>query len=368
MKILLPYVSLNNNRLESPVVLGGIERFQQLLYQNIPGIIPVPIPKDERLDKDASGIIQRWIETHEPDVILTNAANTSLSNGLLKYLEKNSTKMIHIHHEPLERTIMLQGTCENLIKMRDTGVDLYMVSQHQYEFFDQQCQRLLKCSIGDIKGLINPAFADPNAKPDEEVLYHLATIGRNIASKDPFWIHKRLFKSGLSSLVLTSKPQKYKSDEHNEYVEKNANWIAPQHTFYGLSHSENMRYVAKSGSFVSTWPLESWGITALESLSYGCPTMLLTDSSEKHASEAIAANPSHVLKLRKSEKEAAIIKAVNEFNELTYADRVAISDATKAKHSKEVWISSIEAMFKNVETGKGYKPPAWRDSGDLFSF
>jgi hypothetical protein len=363
MKILLPYVSLRGNTLDNGVVLGGIERFQQLLYQNIPGIIPVPIPKDERLAKDASAIIQRWIEEHQPDVIFTNAANTSLSNGLLKY----GIKMVHIHHEPLERTMMLQGTCEGLLKMMAGGVDVYFVSENQYKFYDENCNRLLKQSIGNIKGLINPAFADENAAPNEEVLYHLSTIGRNIGSKDPFWIHKRLHKSGLSSLVLTSKPQKYKSDEHNDYVEKNANWQPPQHTRYGLTHSENMKYVAQSGSFASTWPLESWGITALESLSHGVPTILLTDSSDTHASEAIAADPSHVFKMRKSEKEAAVIKAVNEFNELTYADRVAISNATKAKHSKEAWIQSINAMFSNVQTGAGYKPQAWRGS-DLFSF
>jgi hypothetical protein len=363
MKILLPYVSLQGNRLDSPIVLGGIERFQQLLYQNIPGIIPVPIPKDERLAKDASTIIRDWVEKYQPDVILTNAANTSLSNGILKY----GIKMIHIHHEPLERTMMLIGTCEGLLKMIDGGVDVYFVSQNQYDFYDENCNRLLKRSIGNIKGFVNPSFADENAKPDEEVIYNLSTIGRNIASKDPFWVHKRLHKSGLSSLVLTSKPQKYKSDEHNEYVGKNANWQAPQHTQYGLTHNENMKYVAKSGSFASTWPLESWGITALESLSHGIPTILLTDSSDKHASEAIAADSSHVLKIRKSDKDEAVVKAVNEFNELSHADRIAISDATKKKHNKEIWIKTITDMFKDVETGKGYKPKAWSDT-NLFSF
>lgn len=364
MKILLPYVSLKGHTIDSGVVLGGIERFQQLLYQNIPGIIPVAIPKDDRLSRDASSIIKLAIEKHQPDVILTNAANTSLSSGLSSTY---NIKMIHIHHEPLERTMMLQGTCEGLLKMMDAGVDVYFVSQHQYDFFDEQCLRLMKRSLGNIKGLVNSAFADDNAKPDEEVIYHLSTIGRNIASKDPFWVHKKTVDSGLTSLVLTSKPQKYKSDEHNEYVEKNANWQAPQYTQYGLAHSENMKYVAKSGSFASTWPLESWGITALESLSHGAPTILLTDSSDKHASEAISADPSHILKLRKSATKEEVAKAVRTFNDLTYADRVAISDATKAKHSKTAWINTINAMFTNVKTGIGYKPPAW-SSTDLFSF
>jgi len=361
MKILLPYVSLRGHTLDSGVVLGGIERFQQLLYQNIPGIIPVPIPKDERLSKDAGAIIRDAVEKHQPDAIFTNAANTSLSSGLVKY----GIKMIHVHHEPLERTMMLQGTCDGLIKMMDSGVDVYMVSQHQYDFYDAQCQRLLKRSIGKIKGLVNPAFADENAYPDEEILYNVATIGRNISSKDPFWVHKKISASGLTSLVLTSKPQKYKSDDHNNYVEKNANWQFPQRTLYGLSHSENMKHVAKSGSFVSTWPLESWGITALESLSHGIPTILLTDGSEKHASEAIAADASHILKMRKSSTHEDIVKTVTQFNQLTYSDRVAISNATKEKHSKESWIKSINDMFKDVEVGKGYSPFG---NSNLFSF
>jgi hypothetical protein len=49
MKILLPFVSQRGNTVESSAVLGGVERFQQLLYQNIPGIIPVNVPKDEKL-------------------------------------------------------------------------------------------------------------------------------------------------------------------------------------------------------------------------------------------------------------------------------------------------------------------------------
>ncbi len=347
--------------MDNGVVLGGIERFQQLLYQNIPGIIPVAIPKDERLSNEASDIIRSAIEQHQPDVILTNAANTSLSSGLIKY----NIKMIHIHHEPLERTMMLMGTCENLIKMRNNGVDLYMVSQHQYDFFDQQCQRLLKCSIGPVKGFINSSFADDTAKPDEEVVYNLSTIGRNIASKDPFWVHKRMSGSGLSSLVLTSKPQKYKSDEHNDYVEKNSNWTAPQYTEYGLTHAENMKYVAKSGSFASTWPLESWGITALESLSHGVPTILLTDSTDEHASSAIAADSSHIIKIRKSADKEDIIKAVRDFNALSYADRLEISNATKAKHSKTAWIQSINNMFTGIQVGKGYNPFG---ISDLFSF
>lgn len=357
----MPYVSLRGHTIDSDVVLGGIERFQQLVYQNISGVIPVPIPKDERLSKDASKIIRDYVEKHQPDVIFTNAANTSLSSGLLRY----GIKMVHIHHEPLERTMMLIGTCENLVKMMDAGVDVYFVSQHQYEFFDENCNRLLSRSLGKIKGFINSAFADDNAAPDPEIVYNLSTIGRNIASKDPFWVHKKMSGSNLSSLVLTSKPQKYKSDDHNDYVEKNSNWQAPQHTRYGLTHTENMKYVAKSGSFASTWPLESWGITALESLSHGVPTILLTDSTNKHASEAIAADSSHVLKLRKSSSKEEVIKAVNDFNQLSYADRVAISTATKTKHSKELWVQSINNLFDDVSIGRGYNPFG---NPDLFSF
>jgi len=361
MKILMPFVSQNNNTVLSSTVLGGIERFQQLVYQNIDGVIPVNIPKKEKLDKNASIIVRNAIEEHQPDALFTNTINSSLSHGLVKY----GIKMIHVHHEPLERSIAIQNVCQNLIKMKESGVSVYFVSQNQYDFFDAQCKRLLKKSLGNITGFINPSYANSDAFPSETRMYNLSTIGRNIGSKDPFWIHRKLADSNLTSLVLTSKPQKYKSDAHNEYVENNSKWNSPRHTFYGLSHSENMQLISQSDSFVSTWPLESWGITALEALNHGIPTILLTDGTNKHASENIAASPDHVVKIKKSAKISEIIEVIDKFKELSHSDRLAIANATKEKHSHSKWLTSVNNMFSDVDSGTGYNPFG---TTDLFSF
>jgi hypothetical protein len=362
MKILMPFLSLNGNTVDSDVVLGGIERFQQLVYKNIPGIIPVNVTKvDSKLTRDSASIIRDAIEKHQPDALFTNHMNSSLSKNSIKY----GIKMIHVHHEPVERAVQIIGVCTNLMEMRDKGVDLYFVSQHQYEFYDATCKRLFNKSLGNISGFVNSSYSDNVGGPDENIEYDISTIGRNIPSKDPFWVHRKLQNSKLNSIVLTSKPQKYVSEDFNKYVVSNEHWSPPRHTLYGLSHSDNMKMIAKSHSFVSTWPLESWGITALESLSHGIPTILLTDNTNKHASEAIAADSSHILKLKKSSTLEEVESAINTFKELSHQDRVAIAEATKTKHSKEKWVKSISDMFKDVKTGSGYNPFG---TTNLFSF
>jgi UDP:flavonoid glycosyltransferase YjiC (YdhE family) len=125
-----------------------------------------------------------------------------------------------------------------------------------------------------------------------------------------------------------------------------------------------MKHISKAHSFVSTWSLESWGITALESLSHGIPTILLTDSSDKHASEAIAADSSHIIKLKKSSTVEEVEEAINLFKNLSHGDRLAISKATREKHSKDKWIADMNQLFNGVEVGKGYNP----FRSELFSF
>ena len=357
----MPYVSQGGLTLESKVVLGGIERFQQLVYENFPNIIvPVRIPKDIRISRDAGKKLSEALEEHQPTMIFSNAPTTSLSINLAKKVTHYGVKMVHVHHEPLERTMMIMGVCKNLIKMRDLGVEIYMVSQNQYEFYDFHCKRLTGNYLGYINGLVNPAYADSSAKPSKNVKYDVSTIGRNIPSKDPFWVHRKLEKSELVTAVMTSpKGITYKSKAANKYIKKNERWDDPLHlrryTFRGESHQENMEHVSKSYSFVSTWPLESWGITALEALSHGIPTILLTEKDGKHASEAIAADPTHIKKVTKSTTKKDLEKVINGFKDLSHSDRVKISEDTKKKHNKEDWIKDIETKIIGVaQHGKSY--------------
>ena len=362
----MPFVSQKSNTLDDDIVLGGIERFQQLVYSNFKEVIvPVYIPKDARISSDAKKILLDALDEKSPSMVFSNAPTTSLSVNLAKEVTHRGVKMVHVHHEPLERNMMIMGVCDNLIKMQRLGVEIYMVSQNQYEFYDFHCNRLTGKYLSGMEGFetpkfIQPSYADNTAAPREDIVYDVATIGRNIPSKDPFWIHRKLEKSKLVTVVMTSEDVVYKSKSANKYVEKNRKWDDGLHphryTFRGESHRINMDKVSMSSSFVSTWPLESWGITALEALSHGVPTILLTDKTGKHASEHIAADSSHIRKIKKSSTKKQIESVIGELKELSHADRVAIADATKKKHSKEDWINDIQSKIINVaQNGKPYK-------------
>ena len=104
-----------------------------------------------------------------------------------------------------------------------------------------------------------------------------------------------------------------------------------------------MRTMAKGGVYVSTCSYESWGITALEALCHGLPLVLRTDKSGTHASQGLAAADGDCRLISdKSELECAVM----ELRQLTYADRVAISERTKANHSKANWVANVQKMFR----------------------
>ena len=120
-------------------------------------------------------------------------------------------------------------------------------------------------------------------------------------------------------------------------------WESPQITKRDLSHEENMRLLSEMGCYVSTCPVESWGITALESLASGVPLLLLTDGTGVHSSEDIAVSPDHYLKLKKSCKQEDFIEAVKKLNNIT--NRTEIAEQTRLAHSKDNWKKIIENMI-----------------------
>jgi glycosyltransferase involved in cell wall biosynthesis len=104
--------------------------------------------------------------------------------------------------------------------------------------------------------------------------------------------------------------------------------------------------MSRGSVFVSTWPLETWGITALESLSHGLPTILLTDKSGHHASEMIAADPSHIRLLPKTATPQELETVVNELKQFTPEKRMEIAAMTQAKHSRQAFTDKFIEIFK----------------------
>lgn len=351
MKILVPYSThfkLSESKESGKIVTGGIEKFCYDLEANIPGIIPVCITKEDKENRLTKRRILDAIAQHDPDMILFNNpwwGNMMMSFGL---------PLIAIMHEPLVRDIRMVELGSILKNLNDFGTHIYFVSQVQLDFHRKMAKRIKGVDFGDIKGFINPSYLDDSVSVSDELVYDCATVGRCDNEKAPFLLHKKLEKSNLNSLVMTNDGV-YKSDTINEYVEANQHWSDPRYTFRGLPHNEVMKNVSKAKSFVSTWPKESWGITAMEALGSGVPTILFTDDSGVHASESIAADSSHYIKLDRKCTNAEFEEAVLKLNKLTSQDRKIISDMTKEKHSLSNWKSCIDKMLTlryNDENGK----------------
>ena len=262
--------------------------------------------------------------------------------------------LIAIMHEPLVRDIRMVELGTILKNLNESGAHLYFVSQVQLDFHRTMAKRIKDVDFGDIKGFINPSYLEETVVISDDLLYDCATVGRCDNEKAPFLLHKKLEKSNLNSLVMTNDGV-YKSDTINEYVEANQHWSDPRHTFRGLPHTEVMQNIAKSRSFVSTWPKESWGITAMEALGSGVPTILFTGDSGVHASESIAADPSHYIKLSRKCTNSEFEEAVSKMLKFSKEDRKRISDMTKEKHSLSNWKMGIDKVVNlryNDNTGK----------------
>tara|TARA_B110000858_G_scaffold53286_1_gene61898 strand:+ start:64 stop:744 length:681 start_codon:yes stop_codon:yes gene_type:complete len=206
-------------------------------------------------------------------------------------------------------------------------------------------ERIKNVDFGEVKGFINPSYLDSSTTVSEDLQYDCATVGRCDNEKAPFLVHLKLQRSDLNSLVMTNDGV-YKSDAVNDYVASNQHWDAPSHTLRGLPHDDVMKNIAKSKVFCSTWPKESWGITAMESLGCGVPTILMTDDSNAHASEAIAADSSHYIKINRKCSDSDFEEAVRSLMDLSYDKRLEISNMTKEKHSLENWKLGIDKMVQ----------------------
>ena len=341
MKILLPYSThfkLTESQQSGKVVTGGIEKFCYDLEKNISGIIPVCITKEDKDNRLTKKRITDAIAQHDPDMILFNNpwwGNMMMSFGL---------PLIAIMHEPLVRDIRMVELGNILKNLNESGAHLYFVSQVQLDFHRTMAKRIKDVDFGEIKGFVNPSYLEDTVFTSDDLLYDCATVGRCDNEKAPFLLHKKLQNSNLNSLVMTNDGV-YKSDTINEYVEANQHWSDPRHTLRGLPHNEVMKNIGKAKSFVSTWPKESWGITTMEALGCGVPVILFTDDTGVHASESIAADSSHIIKLNRKCSNEEFQKAVEEFATCNQETRSMISALTKEKHSLVNWKLSIDKMI-----------------------
>lgn len=345
MKILLPY-STHFRFVETDaattkkVVLGGVEKFCQDLVDNIEGVIPVSITKDETENGLTKKVIQDAIAVHNPDMIMFN--NPWWANMMLSF----NIPLISFMHEGLVRDIRMIALGPLLKNLNDSGAHIYFMSERQYDYHVGMAKRIngKDFDFGKIKGFINPSFLPSNLPYSDDTLYDVVTVGRCDILKNPFLLHQKLEKSDLKSLVMTNDGV-YKSDAMNAYVKKNQKWQEPRYTFRGLPHNEVFENLSKSKAYCSTCTAESWGITAMESLGVGLPNIFVTDDSGKHSSEIIAADASHYMKIPRKCSNEEFEEVAKKLIKTMLPKRLEISEMTRHKHSLVNWKLSIDNLI-----------------------
>lgn len=338
MKILLPYISRSGHNIDSKVIGGGIEKFSQNLYRLFPNeIIPVEITRENRENRQTKEIFLNSVKSIKPDIILINDIDIYFT---LPQIEWN-IPTVQVIHEPLMRDIRYLTLWKNMNKFISAGGHLYFVSKNQYEFIDENVKRITGEKIKNIHGFINTSYSSGNEQVNLTKEYDTVTIGRTDILKDPFFIHrKELFKS----CVLTDKGDFQHSEKQKQYTLKNMDWKPPQYTFRGLDYDNTMLELSKGKVYISTCPVESWGITVLEALIRGIPCLLLTDKGGNHSSENIPSLSEHIIKIQKTAKVNDIKNAINTLANISDEKRIDISNLTKSKHS----FDNFKNQFINI--------------------
>lgn len=333
MKILLPYLPVSNYDLSAKQVTGGVERFCQLVYNNIPNVIPVYINKDEPYKYK---IISSAAREYNVDVVMSNYEQSFATINLKKDLPE--IPILHICHLSGKGLPVLSYN-ESMINFTDFGGTVFMVSQNQYQVRNEVANRVLNRNL-KVSGVLPSAFCTGTETVNPNIEYPVITIGRISRSKNAFWLHKKSQPINLHSLVITGKVKEYLSVEadHNYYLQ-NIGWKYPQETKFDLDHQEVLNCLSKSGIYVSTWTEESFGITALEALSHGCPLLLLSTTGS-HSSECIPSDSSHYQLIKPGIKSEEFLTYVKKMT-LPYDQRVEISGLTKEKHTREKWCQKI---------------------------
>ena len=357
MKILMPFranieTHEGETSINRKIVTGGIEKFSYQLYNSVPGIIPVPLTKADGKHRRTKTIIERAIGKHDPDMILSNWP------WHYKMLRKFEIPICTIYHEPLVRDMRFIDMGSVFKQMKEDGAHLYFVSRRQYEYHKAAAKRIRNydMSDNDVAGFINSSYCE-NMPFSEKYEWDCSTVGRSDYEKHPFFIHKILSSSDKVSLVMTNDAV-YKSARMNQYVADNQHWSYPQCTERFLPHDKVLKNISKSKVFVSTWPDESWGITAMEALGCGVPLILMSGKTGEHCSESIPADKSHYIKLSKrSVTEKEFIDAIESLSAYSLEKRKEIYEETNKKHTKEKWIKQFTTMFdKRMKNAPPKKP------------
>lgn len=350
MNVILPYRQLNGTSIHDDKVMGGIERFAQLVYNNlgkIHNVIPVEITDSDQRKRRTTQKVVRAVREYDGDVVLSNYDNETLTSRIQEQIDIPIAWFCHNLGTSISKVKMVQVMPEFI----RSGGSVFMVTEYQHRTWISLSERIngLDTEI-PVSGYI-PSSCCSGSEPfyPTEKEHDAIVVARCDKSKDPFLLSRKVDGTGIRSTVVTSM---YKDNKNLDYLNRNRHWADQKDhsVFWSIPHHEVMDHIARSKVLVSTHPDESFGITALESLSCGVPIILLTKPSMSHASEEIPASSDHFIKLRKSCKEAEFVEAYNHLAGITPTQRQSIRDKTQEKHSVDRWVTTLEShLYSTVE-------------------
>ena len=327
MKVLLPFQDPYDHPLDHPVVSGGTEMFCKCIKDNFDTeVFQVPIENFEwsieQKIKVARDIINR-AEEIGADVIISNFAQAIYSGS--EIIKSHIPIMI------VEHCIYPMTSCiGRWNKAIDKGHSVFFVSKWQEKKYRQIAERTRQ-RILPISGYVNPSYC--RIKPPlVEPIYDCGTIGRCDKNKKPFLLKDLTVDADVSTLVITSKTQ---SESDLPYYEKKKHYTD---VVWNEPYDKVIENISKCRTYFSTWNAETWGITSMEALSCGLPTILNCDKDGDHASEIIPASPHH-FKMIPTDDSDALIDAIKSFENV---DRKEIQEMTWEKHNLEGWKSQME--------------------------
>lgn len=340
----MPFQIRNNLSIHADKVVGGLELFTQLIHKNIDGIVPVEISEEERKSRKAKNVIDFGIWEHKPDVIFSNYSGATYTTNLLKH----GVPVVWVWHYMADGQIAHINAVQHMEEFTNRGGHLYFVSERQLESFNKISRRVVGHDIQRVAGFIRPAFTEQVAV-SPEVTWDAVTVGRTDNTKNPFWLHQKLKDSTLTSAVITNKGDVVDNPANQKYRTDNEHWQHPQQVFRGLPHLDGMNEMSKGKVFVSTSPLETFGITALESMARGLPTLLVTDKSETHASTIISDSNKDYQLINKKAKPEEVVEIITDMGKETMADRTERATRIQEKHSKAKWVNDFTELFGKLK-------------------
>ena len=348
MKIILPYKKLGGVSIHDSKIMGGMEKFGKMLFENIEGIIPVEFTEEDQRKRLVTEKIIRAVKQNNADMVLNNYDNRTLTDNLQKHLSIPVAWICHNLGTSISKIALVQIMPDFVAN----GGSIFMVTRYQHKTWSSLSRRINGADIDiTISGYINSSCCTGSEVLSKSKDHDIIVVSRYDRGKDPFsvnWkIDKLKKKTGIQPMNSTIVTSKYRIEKNKEYMEKNAHWeTEPEYKIlWNLDHSDVLDNIAKSKVLVSTLPEESFGITTLEALSHGVPVILFCKPDLTHASCEIPANEEHIVRLRKSCSPEEFLEAYNRLSNYSNEKSQEIYDQTQAKHSKEAWIESVKNII-----------------------